>query len=103
MLLIKDTLNLAVYYFVLLTTMSASSSSSFSSSSSRTVNMKIFAGVADGSVVIFKRNQGKKEEIYDIANFGSKMNQTLRCDWLSEQQGGATLPSRDCPLCPARK
>ena len=30
--------------------------------SSRTVNMKIFAGVADGSVVIFKRNQGKKEE-----------------------------------------
>ena len=23
--------------------------------------MKIFAGVADGSVVIFKRNQGEKE------------------------------------------
>jgi len=33
-------------------------------SSSRKVNMKIFAGVADGSVVIFKRNQGKKEENY---------------------------------------
>ena len=33
------------------------------SSSSRTVNMKIFAGVADGSVVIFKRNQGKRRKI----------------------------------------
>lgn len=53
MLLIKIALNLAQLF----TTMCAFSSS-------RTVNMKIFAGVADGSVVIFKRNQGIKEENY---------------------------------------
>lgn len=53
MLFNKIALNLAQF----LTTMCASSFS-------RTVNMKIFAGVADGSVVIFKRNQGIKEENY---------------------------------------
>ena len=28
----------------------------------RTINMKIFAAVADGSVIIFKRNQGNMNE-----------------------------------------
>ena len=30
------------------------------------------------------------------------MNQILRCDWLSGQDG-AILPARDFALCPARK
>ena len=38
-----------------------------------------------------------------LAPRAGKMIQIARCDWLPSGQGGAILPARDNPLCPARK